>query len=377
MSHTSPLSSKVSINPGAEAFEPTVVDRIAAAGARSLRLIPEPLLSLFPHRNTSGDHLDGDVRLSLLTLKAVGGADISGQDAAAARRSVDRQAYLAGSGGPGTEEIGFLDHRIIEGVRVRVYTPVGASRWWGGTPAPAIIYIHGGGWSAGSLDSHDSTCRYLCHRSDVQVYSVDYRMVPEHAFPAPLDDVTTVVSAAVGGRIPEIDPEQVVIAGDDAGAHLATATTLWLKQQELSQPALQMLFAPAVDLRDTDDAAAVYASRREFHDGPYLTEDHLRWYADTFLDGLTPEQRENELVSPILAEDLSGLAPAYVAVAGHDPLRDEGEAYAARLADAGVPVTARRHSGLVHPFVNSSAIWSGSRRALDEAVGALRHELRI
>jgi acetyl esterase len=186
-----------------------------------------------------------------------------------------------------------------------------------------------------------------------------------------------VISAAVSGQIAEIDPEQVIIAGDSAGAHLATTSTLWLRDRGLPQPALQMLFAPVVDLREVDEVMATYASRREFHDGPYITEDHFRWYDKAFVSELSDEERRGDLVSPILAEDLSGIAPAYVAVAGHDPLRDEGEAYAARLDEAGVPVTARRHRGLVHPFVNSSVIWSGSGRALDEAVGAVRHVLSI
>lgn len=377
MSQTSQLNARSSANQGAETYRPSVPDRVIAAGARALRFIPAPLLSVFSRTNNSGDRLDGDVALSLLTLKLVGGPDIADQDAVDARRNVDRQAYLAGSCGTKSPEVGLVDHRIVDGVRVRVYTPAGAARWQGGKPAPAIIYMHGGGWVTGSLDSHDSTCRFLCRRSSVQVYSIDYRMAPEQPFPASLEDATTVISAAVSGRIAEIDPEKVIIAGDSAGAHLATASTLWLRDRGLPQPALQMLFAPIVDLREVDEVMATYASRREYHDGPYITEDHFRWYDKAFVGELSDEERRGDLVSPILAEDLSGIAPAYVAVAGHDPLRDEGEAYAARLDEAGVPVTARRHRGLVHPFVNSSVMWSGSGRALDEAVGAVRHVLGI
>ena len=261
MSQTSQLNARASANQGAETYRPSVLDRIIAAGARALRFIPAPLLSVFSRTNNSGDRLDGDVALSLLSLKVVGGPDIADQTAVDARRDVDRQAYLAGSGGTKSLEVGLVDHRIIDGVRVRVYTPAGAARWQGGKPAPAIIYMHGGGWATGSLDSHDSTCRFLCRRSSVQVYSIDYRMAPEHPFPASLEDATTVISAAVSGQVPEIDPAQVIIAGDSAGAHLATASTLWLRDRGLPQPALQMLFAPIVDLRTSPRTTSAGTTR--------------------------------------------------------------------------------------------------------------------
>lgn len=363
------------VNSGAEEFRPGTVERALAAGARAIDWIPAPLRALFSRTNRDGDRLDGDVAISLLSLKVVGGEDISEQDAVSARRNVDRQGYLAGSGGPAAPQVGSVEHRSIAGVRTRIYTPTGARA--ASTSAPVVIYLHGGGWVTGSLDSHDSTCRYLCDRGDVRVISVDYRMAPEYPFPAPLDDVVSVLSAALAGEIPEVDPAKVVIAGDSAGGHLSAAACLRLRAEGKPQPALQMLFVPVVDQRDIDEVKATHASRREFADGPYLTEAHFRWYDRHFLPDFTAEQRADELVSPLLASSLEGLAPAYVAVAGHDPLRDEGEAYALRLAEAGVPVTVRRHRGLVHPFVNSTSIWEGSRRALDEAVGALRHVLSI
>ena len=193
----------------------------------------------------------------------------------------------------------------------------------------------------------------------------------------PTARIEAVVSAALAGEIPEVDPAGVAIAGDSAGGHLSAITCLRLRQLGLPQPALQMLFVPVVDQRDVDEVMAAHPSRREFAAGPYITEAHFRWYDRHFLGDTDAAGRLDELVSPLFADDLSGLAPAYVAVAGHDPLRDEGEEYAGRLAEAGVPVTARRHRGLVHPFVNSSAIWEDSRQALDEAVGAVRLTLGI
>jgi acetyl esterase len=356
------------VNRGVEDFRPSLVDRVLAGGARAIDWIPAPVRTLFSRRNADGDRLAGDVAVSLLSLKVVGGPDIADQGPVDARRNVDRQGYLAGSGGAASLPVAAVEHRVIAGVRVRIYTPEGA----GDGPAPVLIYLHGGGWVTGSLDSHDSTCRYFCNRAAVRVISVDYRMAPEFPFPAPLEDVTAVVTAALDGDIPEVDPDHVIVAGDSAGGHLTTAASLWLKQQGRRQPALQMLFAPVVDQRDVDEVMAAHPSRREFAAGPYITEAHFRWYDRHFLGDTDAAGRLDELVSPLFADDLSGLAPAYVAVAGHDPLRDEGEEYAGRLAEAGVPVTVRRHRGLVHPFVNSPAIWEDSRQALDEAVGAVR-----
>jgi acetyl esterase/lipase len=201
-----------------------------------------------------GDRLAGDVAVSLLSLKVVGGPDIADQGPVDARRNVDRQGYLAGSGGAASLPVAAVEHRVIAGVRVRIYTPEGA----GDGPAPVLIYLHGGGWVTGSLDSHDSTCRYFCNRAAVRVISVDYRMAPEFPFPAPLEDVTAVVTAALDGDIPEVDPDHVIVAGDSAGGHLTTAASLWLKQQGRRQPALQMLFAPVVDQRDVDEVMAAH-----------------------------------------------------------------------------------------------------------------------
>ena len=364
------------VNTGAEEFRPGVAERALAAGARSIGWIPAPVRSLLSKRNRDGDRLDGDVALSLLSLKLVGGEDISAQTPESARHNVDRQAYLAGSGGPAVQQVGAVEHRMIAGVRTRIYTPVDPTGPADpAAPAPVLIYFHGGGFVTGSLDSHDSTCRYFCARGRIRVISVDYRMAPEHPFPAPLEDAVSVVSAALAGEIPEVDPAGVAIAGDSAGGHLSAITCLRLRQLGLPQPALQMLFVPLTDQRPVDVVKEAFPSRREFAEGPYLTEEHFRWYDDAYLGHLADGEREDELVSPLLASSLDGLAPAYVAVAGHDPLRDEGEAYAARLAEAGVPTTVRRHGGLVHPFVNSSVIWSGSADALNEAVGALRQSL--
>jgi acetyl esterase len=364
-----------SVNEGVEEFPPSVLDRIMALGGRSTRYIPEPFLNFIGRRrNSAGARLDGDVAISLSTMQLVSRPDISTLTPQDARRAVEREAFLAGSGGPAAPDVESVSHRTIRGVRVRVYMPPGQPEVESG---PAMIYIHGGGFVTGSLDSHDSTCRYFCARAGIPVFSIDYRLAPEHPFPAAHDDCGAVVLAILEGEIPEVDPRRVMIAGDSAGANLTCTLCLWLRDNGHPQPAYQMMFVPAVDQREMDVVVAAHGSRAEFVDGPYMTRSHMEWYDALYLGGADNLDRTSPLVSPLLAEDLSGLAPAYVAVAGFDPLRDEGEEYARKLADAGVQVTLRRHDGLVHPFVNGAAVWSGSRRALDEAVGAVRAALQL
>ena len=346
------------VNTGAEAYRPGIIDRTIALSARALGLLPSTVLRPLCPRNADGDRLDPDIALSLLSLKIIGGKDISEQDAVAARRNVDRQAYLAGSCGAAGPQVGSVQDDVVAGVRVRDYRPAAESSVAGAHAAaePVVLYIHGGGWVTGSLDSHDVTCRYLCSNAGVRVISIDYRMAPAFPHPAPLDDVTAVVTAALDGKIPGVDPGEVVVAGDSAGAHLSATVCLRLRQEGKQQPALQMLFVPVTDQRPVEEVTASHRSRQEFGSGRYLTTAHMEWYDGQFLGDLDTEGRCDPLVSPLLAEDLTGLAPAYVAVAGHDPLRDEGEDYALRLAEAGVPVTVRRHRGLVHPFCNSPVI---------------------
>lgn len=368
------------VNPGNGQFTPGVVDKTTAFGARLLSRIPVPVLRVLGRRkNRDQDLLDADVKASLLALKVVSSLDIVDVPPVHSRRIVEKEAHLAA----GTVKVAGVHDTQIAGVGVRVYLSSPTAGDGGdGEPRPTLVYAHGGGWVTGSLDSHDSACRSLCADAGVTVVSVDYRLAPENPYPAPLEDVAAVVTAvqeagpetveAIGAPI---DTEHVIVSGDSAGANLVAATCLWLRDRGRPQPALQLLFVPVTDLANRTD------SYREFGDqGMYLTAEHMEWYEHHYLgrgtDTGAVTDPTDPLVSPLLAEDLSGLAPAYVAVAGFDPLRDEGEAYARRLEEAGVPVTLNRHRGLVHPFVNSVAVWRGARRAMDAAVSAVSTVVR-
>ena len=342
------------------------ITRLTAAAAGVLTSLPQGVLRVVGTRtNADGNTLDADVAASLKALRIVEGEDIAHLPPQQGRESLDNQAYLAT---PKGLPVGSVTEHRVAGVRVRHYRPKGAEGV--DVQLPTVVYFHGGGWVLGSLDSHDSTCRWLCNRGEVAVLSVDYRLAPEAPFPAGIDDATAVTLAVLSGEVEGVDPSRVATAGDSAGGNLSAVVNLRLRDESQPQPKLQMMFVPVTDLRSMRTASHI-----EFAEGLFLTKEQMEWYREHYV----PNEADwaNAYVSPLAAEDLSGLPPAYVAVAGFDPLRDEGEAYARRLAEAGVEVTMRRHGGLVHPFANSTGIWRGARQALDEAVGALRLALNI
>ncbi|HEV2727835.1 MAG TPA: alpha/beta hydrolase [Solirubrobacterales bacterium] len=244
----------------------------------------------------------------------------------------------------------------------RLYVPRGLASE---PPHPLLVYYHGGGWVIGDLDTHDSPCRFLAAHAGVQVLAVDYRLAPEHPFPAAAEDAFAAYewASAHAGRL-GCDPARIGVGGDSAGANLAAVACLQARDAGVRSPALQLLIYPVTD------SVEEMPSRRLFGDGFLLTKPDMDFFEDTYLP--PGADRGDPRVSVLRAGDHSQLPPAYVATAGFDPLRDEGEAYALRLREAGVQVALRRHPGLIHTFANLTAICPSARAAMLEAAGALR-----
>jgi acetyl esterase len=245
-------------------------------------------------------------------------------------------------------------------VRVRVYTPDGAG------PFPLVVYHHGGGFVICSLDTHDAVCRNLAADTPAVVVSVDYRLAPEHPWPAAVDDALAAVRWAVGAAEGlGADPARIVLAGDSAGGNLAAVTALGLRDGGGPPVAGQLLIYPVADTPD-----AGHPSYSAFATGFGLTASDMRWFFDHYVP--IPSDRGDPLVSPLRAADLSGLPPAHVMTAEYDVLRDEGEAYAQRLADAGVAVEAIRFDGLNHGCVNQVGAWPSVQPAHEAMIRWLR-----
>ncbi|HEY4096571.1 MAG TPA: alpha/beta hydrolase [Baekduia sp.] len=247
-------------------------------------------------------------------------------------------------------------------IPARLYVPDGAPA--GGA---LLVYFHGGGWVQGSVATHDPACRLLAHLSGVRVLSVDYRLAPEHPYPAAADDAVAAYAwAASAGERLGIDPARIAVGGDSAGGNLAAVVAQAARDDAaLPDAAFQLLIYPAVDLAGKAESVRTFAS------GFLLTEAGMDWYVDKYVPD--PSRRSEPRASPLRAADLAGLPPAYLATCVPDPLRDEGEAYAARLREAGVAVSLQRHHQL-HGFVNTSAIPS-SGQALAVIAGALAQGL--
>jgi acetyl esterase len=236
------------------------------------------------------------------------------------------------------------------------------SRVAGGEADALLVYFHGGGFVTCDLDTHDNSCRFLARQSGVRVLAVDYRRAPEHPFPAAVDDAAAAFDDVVGHAADYgADPARVGVGGDSAGGNLAAGVA---QLSGRPRPAFQLLFYPWLDL------SSRHPSYARFGSGFYLSESDLAWYRRHYL--ADPADACDPRCSPLLAEHLAGLPPAYIATAGFDPLRDEAEEYALRLRASGVPVALRRHAGLLHGFFNTVAVGRAGREALLEAAGALR-----
>jgi acetyl esterase len=303
-----------------------------------------------------------EIEALLARMAAAGNPPLERQSVAEARRL--HAAGAATLHGPPVPVAGAAD-RTIPGpagdLRVRVYTPHGEP------PFPIVVWFHGGGWVVGTLDTFDPICRALSAAAPAVLVAVDYRLAPEHRFPAAVEDCYAATlwasrnAAALGGT-----QQRLAVAGDSAGGNLAAVVALGARDRGGPAIAFQLLVCPVMD------AAMDTASYREKADGYYLTAAGMRWYWDHYLGGADGSRPD---ASPLRAAFLGGLPPALVVTAEHDPLRDEGEAYAARLRDAGVPAALSRYPGMVHGFYRWRAVTPTADACLEEAAAALRAAL--
>ncbi len=241
-------------------------------------------------------------------------------------------------------------------VPVRVYRPEAPQ------PLPLVVFFHGGGWVIGDVPTYDGFCQHLAVETPAVVVSVEYRLAPEHPFPAGLSDCEAATRWAATHAAELGATGRLAVAGDSAGGNLAAVVAR--RARDAGGPAIsfQLLCYPVTD--GTGSSASV----TENAEGYLLTKADMEWFIGHYLDGTDPMDPD---VSPLFAKDLSGIAPALVITAEYDPLRDEGEAYAARLAEAGVAATAVRYDGMIHGFLSMDAVVDAGRRGLAEAAAAL------
>jgi len=264
------------------------------------------------------------------------------------------------------DETAAVEDRLVPGtggdIPIRIYRPPGRG------PFGAMIHFHGGGWVGGSISNDERRCHVTAHRTGRIVVSADYRLAPEHPFPAGLDDAYQVLAwIAEHAEALGIDADRVGIGGSSAGGNLAAAAALLARERGGPAIRLQLLTYP---ICDTGFDAPSYHENAE---APLLTAAMMRWFVRQYLpSGI---DATNPLVAPLRASDLRCLPPALIITAEYDPLRDEAEAYAARLAEAGVAVTCTRYDGVVHGFITRAPGLAQSRAALDQTIDAIATHL--
>ena len=331
------------------------VHRLKALLGRVLGALPPRAARPFAGRPIviDGEPLAPDVQLVLATV---------GEDAALIASSPGelraRQAIAAVLGAGAPVEVARVEDLDVDGMPGRLY----AAR----TPnAPLLVFVHGGGFVFGDLATHDRLCRMLCRYADVSVLAFEYRLAPDHPFPAAIEDTARAWRWALS-HVAQLgaDPTRIAIAGDSAGANLATV----LCQQTAGTreaPVCQLLIYPTVDFHGT------YASKQLFAERFLLTNEAIAWYHEHYVETTNADPRDPRL-TPILHPELAGQPPALVITAGFDPLRDEGEAYATALRRAGSVAITRRFGALIHGFANLTGVSRSSHEAVVEIAAMLR-----
>jgi acetyl esterase len=264
---------------------------------------------------------------------------------------------------PFPEPVSAIAHQVIpsngRSVVLRVYTPNGTG------PFPVLVYTHGGGFVIFDLDTYDATCRALCNAAECVVVSVGYHQAPEHPFPAAPEDAFAAYlwvlnnAASING-----DPSRIAVGGESAGGNLATVTALQARDKGVKLPIFQLLVYPMTN------AAFDTPSYQEHADAKPLNKPLMQWFWGHYL--ASPADAANPYVSPLRAASLSGLPPALVITAEVDPLRSEGEAYAMRLREAGVPVVHKHYTGVMHEFFSMPAVIDKAKEAVNDAAKALK-----
>lgn len=349
---------------------PTSINRlplpVQAAFARATAALPRRVRRVLAGKpiRIDGQELALDAQL-LLRMQRLTGNTLRHSSVAVARDDVEDGAVIVA--GPVIDRVTTraLDIPTADGSRpARLYTPDDVE-----SPGPLLVFFHGGGFVVGSLDSHDQAVRFLARHAQVRVLSVDYRLAPEHPFPAGLNDAIAAFDYAHehAGEL-GVDPARIAVGGDSAGGNLSAVVALQTTRRGGPAPALQVLIYPVTDFTRQTRSRALFA------EGFFLTQEDMDWFEHQYVHA---EDMLDPRASVLHADDLSNLPPAYIVTAGFDPLRDEGEQYAAALEKAGVPVVLRRQEDQIHGFVNLLAVGARFREATLEIASAVRTGLEL
>lgn len=309
--------------------------------------------------------LDPQAEAMLKQMEADGVPDISEMSVPQARMFIEK-AFSEMV--PNPDPMAVVENFTVPGpagkLPVRLYKPEGSNN------PPLIVFYHGGGWVIGSVESHDATCRTLAKASGCAVASVEYRLAPESSFPAAPEDCYAATEwLAENGPGLGVDSSRLAVAGDSAGGNLAAVVSLMARDRGGPKISYQVLIYPSVNFTDN------YPSYEENGEGYFLTTAAMKWFMDHYL--ADESDAKDSLASPILADDHSNLPPAIIITAGFDPLRDEGEAYAKKLEDAGVEAKVVRYDGMIHGFASMIGALDDARKSIDEMGKEIRDALSV